>query len=180
MVASHQCSAGSGLNLLNCTTVFPALSSGSTTHCMQWILQLCLGSEALFIAGIPGLGLLKEGPSSSQEGTQGLCLCLWICPSAWRLRRVINYPQPFSGFNSDFCCTLQPSRCFRALVFLHLEKTIFPGLRSFSSLARPGQPLPYSAHQDHVLTSVKDEILQVFRDMIEENVGESPNDVYTH
>lgn len=41
--------------------VFPALSSGSTTCFMvQWILQLDLGYEVSSIAGISGLGRLKE------------------------------------------------------------------------------------------------------------------------
>jgi len=47
--------------VLNNTKVFPAFSSGSITcFTVQWILQLDLGSEVSSIAGISGLGLLKE------------------------------------------------------------------------------------------------------------------------
>lgn len=78
-VALHQRSAGSGLNLLNSTEVFPALSSGSTTHLsMQWIPQQGLASDISSIAGISVLGIPKEQVHSSSWAFlhQGLCFCL--------------------------------------------------------------------------------------------------------
>lgn len=127
-VASHQWSSGSGLNMLNNTKVFPAVSSGSTTcFTVQWVL----GQKARPLLEYLDFSFLK----SRFQVFSALSILTVSLNASISLGAQDSFSclQTLSRLNLQlYCSSIQ---MVQNCVFLHLEKRTFPGLGDFLSLA---------------------------------------------